>query len=629
VLIEKLRELLTMKSLMFTGIATTALMFSASQVCASESISAISVSPSALASGLVMNGTPTMSGMPGGGSIQMRGMQMAGKVHKMGGQMMHGQMPMKPMPQQMPKSGNFQQHGNYNMNNQRFNGYHGQVNRPFVGQPHNGPRPTYQGNGGFHGSNAGPQAGGYGFNGQHGGNYAGGNYGGSVGGVHPGPVNNGQHGGYYAGGMQSGSGNSAHHSGGFGPGFKPRPGQNGIPHNDKYRQPHQGYSLPSYWVNPGLAISNFAFFGLSTPSYGSYWSRYYDDAVLINPRGYVYDTRPGLNWDRYPGNSGYGGPVYGAPAYGAGYAPQYAAPVSEEAYFVEESDYDRAPVAPAYGPAMRADNSAYGWNDGNVSFAGNNGSNYSYDGNWQGNFVDPEARVFDGQWTGRVTRNGPGQPVGQPVAYNEQGANYAPDGDNYSNYGDENYSPPAGYGNYERCLKSNGIAGSAIGAVIGGVAGNKIAGRGDKLGGTLLGAGLGGIAGNVIQKATSKCKKHLPRETASGDYHAPGYNNGGYVNGGSYNNGGAHSGYEGGYEGGYQQAPYPGPATYPTYQGGGYYYYPQPSAPATVTVTPGTTTTTTTITETEYVTYRSVPVKRHAVAKPVRKWKPRARCTCN
>jgi Ni/Co efflux regulator RcnB len=351
------------------------------------------------------------------------------------------------------------------------------------------------------------------------------------------------------------------HFGGFKPGghhigFRPRPGFHGIPKHDIYRRPHRGFILPRYWVQPTFYLYNFRNYGLTAPSNGYYWSRYYDDAVLTDNRGYVQDYRSGIDW-----NAGYN-----------------AGPDRTDDY-----------RTPEYGPAMRPDAGAYGLDEGEVAFAAPDGSSYSYDGEWQGEYIDPQGRVFEGDWSGTVTRHdgvkGPGYPAPKEVA---PGAPYPE-----PRY-EGGYDVPRGYEGYERCLKSNGVTGAAIGAILGGVAGNRIAGRGDRLGGTLLGAGLGGLAGVAIEKALDKCKGYRPGHAEP------------------------------------QHRPYPHPAPqggygYPHSWQGGYYYYPQ-APQVTVTVVPGATHATTTVTEEIYYeTVRAAPRK-----KVVRKWKakPKPRCIC-
>ncbi len=70
-----------------------------------------------------------------------------------------------------------------------------------------------------------------------------------------------------------------------------------------YRRPYAGWALPPYWVQPGFALGNWSAYGLAQPRAGYRWSRYYDDAVLIDARGSVYDTVGGIDWDHYDGGS--------------------------------------------------------------------------------------------------------------------------------------------------------------------------------------------------------------------------------------------------------------------------------------------------------------------------------------
>ena len=66
-----------------------------------------------------------------------------------------------------------------------------------------------------------------------------------------------------------------------------------------YRPAFRGYILPRYWVQPSFFIGNFSRYGFSAPRSGYGWSRYYDDAVLSDRSGRVYDTVRGVDWDRY------------------------------------------------------------------------------------------------------------------------------------------------------------------------------------------------------------------------------------------------------------------------------------------------------------------------------------------
>ncbi len=66
-----------------------------------------------------------------------------------------------------------------------------------------------------------------------------------------------------------------------------------------YRPAIRGYVLPSYWINPAFYIGNYARYGLAAPAAGYGWSRYYDDAVLTDSSGHIYDSVRGMGWDAY------------------------------------------------------------------------------------------------------------------------------------------------------------------------------------------------------------------------------------------------------------------------------------------------------------------------------------------
>lgn len=226
-------------------------------------------------------------------------------------------------------------------------------------------------------------------------------------------------------------------------------------------------------------------------------------------------------------------------------------------------------------PAIAADNRAYGWDDTAVVDSaaadtdGGNSEAGTYDGEWTGNYVGEDGRVYQGQWTGTYTGEDGrvyqgtyrGTATGEPVAGTafRGGAQVpAPPPGNAAGAAFGGDAVPQGYERYERCLRGRGLTGGAIGAILGGILGNRIAGRGNRLAGTLLGGGLGTLAGVGIEKATNKCRKFLPQQSFR-------------------------------------------PAYYPQYGYGGQngYYYYQPPAPTitTITVIPGTVTTTVETTE--------------------------------
>lgn len=56
------------------------------------------------------------------------------------------------------------------------------------------------------------------------------------------------------------------------------------------------------------------------------------------------------------------------------------------------------------------------------------------------------------------------------------------------------------------CRRDDGTTGLIIGAAVGGLAGNELAGRGDKLLGTVLGAAGGAILGRAIDRSRYRCQ---------------------------------------------------------------------------------------------------------------------------
>jgi len=88
-----------------------------------------------------------------------------------------------------------------------------------------------------------------------------------------------------------------------------------------YRRPSRGWIMPSYWISPSFFISDFGTYGLSTPPQGYSWSRYYDDAVLTDRSGRIYDSVSGIDWDSYDSADAYGyGGGGGSASAGYGYA---------------------------------------------------------------------------------------------------------------------------------------------------------------------------------------------------------------------------------------------------------------------------------------------------------------------
>lgn len=236
-----------------------------------------------------------------------------------------------------------------------------------------------------------------------------------------------------------------------------------------YVRPFRGFLLPRIWIAPTYYLANWQGFGLPRPAQGFGWSRYYDDAVLTDRDGRVYDSVQGVNWAA----------AQAGPVAQAGQAAQSGQAVAKQVY------------SPDYDP-YNYDSDLLLGNDQAV-----HGTHWVQAGNLPGNQAGPGADYDQADG-----RNLPSTPPPPPVAA------YDPD-----------YDPAF----LEACRRDNGLGGAALGAAAGGLAGNRIAGRGNRTGGTLIGAGVGAVAGMVIDKAEDRerCKRLLARESQGG--YRPGY----------------------------------------------------------------------------------------------------------
>jgi Ni/Co efflux regulator RcnB len=370
--------------------------------------------------------------------------------------------------------------------------------------------------------------------------------------------------------MYPGMGMQGHH-GRWGPRIKGRwhggvhaPGGYG-----GYHRPFFGYILPRYWIQPSFYIGNYSTYGFARPQPGYGWSRYYDDAVLTDRYGRVHNSVSNVDWDRY--EQGY------RDGYSAGQASiDRQVLINDDSLSVPQGDYNSS-------------GSYQGHWDGAYLADG------SYQGQWNGTYEDANGQRYQGQYQGTFQGNANVRPVKPDAGY--------PPSVPYDDRYESGYDDDMAY--LERCRQSSGIGGAVVGGAIGALAGNRIAGRGDRTAGTLIGGGLGAIAGAAIDINTDKCRKLMKQ-------YQHGHGSGGY--------------------------PQPGPAPHAVpvpapnhgWQGGYYpqqgYYYPQPTV-TTIVIQPGTTTTTTTTVE-EEVFYETVAAKK--TWKPAKKWapKPKPRCSC-
>ncbi len=103
-----------------------------------------------------------------------------------------------------------------------------------------------------------------------------------------------------------------------------------------YQRPFVGYQLPRYWVNPSYYIINYANYGFQAPQQGYQWVRYYDDAVLTDPRGQVVYAQPNVQWEQY-------GDTYAEAEYGASVS-------ADDGYTWDERDSVYASNGPTPAP---------------------------------------------------------------------------------------------------------------------------------------------------------------------------------------------------------------------------------------------------------------------------------------
>lgn len=204
-----------------------------------------------------------------------------------------------------------------------------------------------------------------------------------------------------------------------------------------YRRPVRGFVLPRYWIQPGFYIANYQAYRLPPPPQGYGWSRYYDDAVLTDAYGRVYDSRSDIGWDAYEGgyadaypdarpDNGLGGAAIGAVAGGvagnviagrgnrtAGTVIGAVAGAVAGAVIDKAEDAGRgtraAPPPPRYegapprGPA----------------------GEYRYDGHWEGTWTREDGSTYTGAYDGRFEGDVEGRPgtyhAGPPPAHWGQG----------------------------------------------------------------------------------------------------------------------------------------------------------------------------------------------------------------
>ncbi|MGC4251650.1 MAG: RcnB family protein [Sphingobium sp.] len=198
-----------------------------------------------------------------------------------------------------------------------------------------------------------------------------------------------------------------------------------------YRRPVHGTILPRYWINPTYYIGNYGAYGLPAPAYGYGWSRYYDDAVMTDRFGRVYDWHGDIDWDRYEGgyadddraprrDNGVGGAVAGAVVGGVagnligGKGNRTAgtligAGVGAAAGYAIDKAEDRGREGPR-PPHAGADYDP-GSPDDAVTY------DNAWQGRWAGTWRDKDGKAYSGEYEGRfegTAEGGPGVDYAAP-----------------------------------------------------------------------------------------------------------------------------------------------------------------------------------------------------------------------
>ena len=60
-----------------------------------------------------------------------------------------------------------------------------------------------------------------------------------------------------------------------------------------------GFAFGGFFQQPQFHVQNWQLYGFIAPRQDQRWVRYYDDAYLVDRRGYIHDRHQRVNWDRY------------------------------------------------------------------------------------------------------------------------------------------------------------------------------------------------------------------------------------------------------------------------------------------------------------------------------------------
>ncbi len=233
-----------------------------------------------------------------------------------------------------------------------------------------------------------------------------------------------------------------------------------------YRRPVYGWTLPSYWISRDYYIADYSLYGLPAPRAGYGWSRYYDDAVLTDRDGRVYDSRSDIAWDRYEGgyadtandysppppprprDTGVGGAVIGGLVGGvagnviAGRGNRTVGTIAGAGVgALAGAAIDRAEDAPRHAPPPRDMRPPEHSRPEHGHYAANDSydidrrdDDVSYDGKWNGEWRGQDGRSYRGEYRGTYTGTASARPGigydapplahhhGYPMAHGSHGA---------------------------------------------------------------------------------------------------------------------------------------------------------------------------------------------------------------
>ncbi len=131
-------------------------------------------------------------------------------------------------------------------------------------------------------------------------------------------------------------------------------------------------------------------------------------------------------------------------------------------------------------------------------------------GGWEGQWA-PDGSSYSGTFSGTY-RPDTAYGYGDIDPYHDRYADERIAGDDiyYAQADDYRYSPRYGQSAYDPremerlCGHDATVGGAVVGGLVGGIAGNRIAGRGNRTEGTIIGAGVGAIAGGAIGNAADR-----------------------------------------------------------------------------------------------------------------------------